>query len=255
MILSVPSQIARTQGSDAVIYYQVDQQTIADYPRGGAAASPTYRYFWASYIDQLIARKATGSGGELLFAHRNQQYSILSLSDSSGAVVERVAYQAYGQPTFTNSSGTTLSTSAKATRYTYTGCEWDPSLQLHYFRARWMSGLSGRFSGRDPIGFDGSEWNTYEFLQSSPNINLDFSGLGCRICTTLDSISEVKDSNGVIVACALNYVFDKSHAPQSYNGGLCRPECEQVLGCVDMPDMTGKVIKKLKSRSQRDFLF
>ncbi len=48
MILPVPSQIARTQGSDAVIYYQVDQQTIAEYPRGGAATSPTYRYFWAS---------------------------------------------------------------------------------------------------------------------------------------------------------------------------------------------------------------
>ncbi len=141
-------RVARTQGSDAVIYYQVVQQTIADYPRGGAATSPTYRYFWASYIDELIARKATGSGGELLFGHRNQQYSILSLSDSSGAVVERISYTAYGQPTFTNAAGTTLSSSAKATRYTYTGREWDASLQLLHFRARWMSGVSGRFEGR-----------------------------------------------------------------------------------------------------------
>ncbi len=83
----------------------------------------------------------------------NQQYSILSLSDSSGAVVERISYTAYGQPTFTNAAGTTLSSSAKATRYSYTGRELDPSLQLHHFRARWMSGVSGRFLGRDPMGF------------------------------------------------------------------------------------------------------
>ncbi len=170
-------RVARTQGSDAVVYYQVDQQTIADYPRGGAATSPTYRYFWASYIDELIARKATGSGGELLFAHRNQQYSILSLSDSSGAVVERISYTAYGQPTFTNAAGTTLSSSAKATRYSYTGREWDPSLELHNFRARWMSGVNGRFLGRDPIGFVARDWNVYKFVYSAPLSFLDPTGL------------------------------------------------------------------------------
>ena len=91
--------------------------------------------------------------------HSNQQYSILAISDSNGAVVERVAYQAYGQPTFTNAAGSTLSSSAKATRYSYTGREWDASLELHHFRARWMSGVCGRFVGRDPIGFLGSKWN------------------------------------------------------------------------------------------------
>ncbi len=107
----------------------------------------------------------------------NQQYSILSLSDSSGAVVERISYTAYGQPTFTNATGTTLSSSAKATRYSYTGREWDPSLQLHYFRARWMSGVSGRFIGRDPIGYLGSTWNIYGYLSSRAIIEVDPMGL------------------------------------------------------------------------------
>ena len=86
--------------------------------------------------------------------HRTQQYSIVAISNASGSVVERVAYTAYGQPTFTNASGSALSSSAKATRYTYTGREWDSALELHHFRARWMSGVSGRFVGRDPNGYE-----------------------------------------------------------------------------------------------------
>ncbi len=105
----------------------------------------------------------------------NQQYSILSLSDSSGAVVERVAYQAYSQPTFTNSSGTTLSTSAKATRYSYTGREWDPSLQLHHFRARWMSGVNGRFVTRDPIDYE-DDVSLYRILRDCPFSYVDPKG-------------------------------------------------------------------------------
>ncbi len=161
-------RVARTQGANAVVYFQVDQQTICDYPRGGAAASPTYRYFWGSYIDELIARKATGTGGAVLFAHRNQQYSIYAYSNSSGSVVERIAYAAYGQPTFMNAAGTVQSTSPNSIRYSYTGRQWDASLQLHHFRARWMGPVTGRFLGREPIGYAGSEWNLVELLCASP---------------------------------------------------------------------------------------
>ncbi len=146
-------RVARTQGADAVVYFQVDQQTICDYPRGGAAASPTYRYFWGSYIDELIARKATGTGGAVLFAHRNQQYSIYAYSNSSGAVVERIAYTAYGQPTFMNAAGTVQSTSPNSIRYSYTGREWDASLQLHFYRTRWMGFHLGRFNTRDLFNY------------------------------------------------------------------------------------------------------
>ncbi len=107
----------------------------------------------------------------------NQQYSILSLSDSSGAVVERISYTAYGQPTFTNAAGTTLSSSAKATRYSYTGREWDSSLGLQHFRARWLSGASGRFIANDPIGYNGSRWNLFEFCRGLVTKAIDPTGL------------------------------------------------------------------------------
>ena len=150
-------RVARTEGFNAVVYFQADQQTIADYPRGGAASTATYRYVFGSYIDEPVVRKTTGTGGTVLYFHRNQQYSIYALTDSSGTVSERYAYTAYGQPTFLNASATVQTSSAAGNRYTYTAREWDATLGLHHFRARWMSGLTGRFLTRDPIGYADGE--------------------------------------------------------------------------------------------------
>jgi RHS repeat-associated protein len=121
-------------------------------------------------------RKTTGNSGTVLYFHRNQQYSILALTDSSGNVSERYAYTAYGQPTFLNASATVQTSSAANNRYTYTAREWDATLGLHHFRARWMSGLTGRFLTRDPIGFKGSPFDLYEYCGSSPMRNTDPTG-------------------------------------------------------------------------------
>ncbi len=82
----------------------------------------------------------------------------------TGAVAERYAYTAYGQPTILDASGSPIGNqqSQIANRFTYTGREWDETLGLHLFRARWMSPLAGRFRGRDPIGFRG-EIKRYSF--------------------------------------------------------------------------------------------
>jgi len=76
-----------------------------------------------------------------------------------------------------DASASVLSSSAINNRYKYTGREWDATLELHHFRARWMSGLTGRFLTRDPIGFEGSEWNLYEFVKSNTGNSIDPSGL------------------------------------------------------------------------------
>jgi RHS repeat-associated protein len=107
--------------------------------------------------------------------HGNQQYSVTALSDSSGNVSERYTYTAYGQPTFLNASGTVQTSSAASNRYTYTGREWDSTLGLHHFRARWMSGVSGRFLTRDPIGYrDGL--SVYRFLRNQSLSSRDPNG-------------------------------------------------------------------------------
>jgi RHS repeat-associated protein len=137
---------------------------------------------YASYIDEPVVRKTAGTGGTLVYFHRNQQYSITAVTTSTGSIAERYAYAAYGQPTVLDASASVLSSSAINNRYTYTGREWDATLGLHHFRARWMSPSSGRFLGRDPIEILFVVINLYEFLQKhlfsstdpSGNISVDF---------------------------------------------------------------------------------
>ncbi|MFN9183630.1 MAG: RHS repeat domain-containing protein, partial [Planctomycetota bacterium] len=93
------------------------------------------------------------SGTAALYYHRNQQYSIVGLSDAAGTLVERYAYTAYGELTILAPNRTARATSSFQNRYTYTGREWDPTLRLYYFRARWLEPKAGRFIGRDPLGY------------------------------------------------------------------------------------------------------
>jgi RHS repeat-associated protein len=118
----------------------------------------------------------------------NHQYSITAITTSAGAISERYAYTAYGQPTVLNASASVLSSSAISNRYTYTGREWDATLGLHHFRARWMSPSAGRFLGRDPIGYEDG-WLLYKagmFL-----VGIDFSG---NKLTVLPSAANSKET-------------------------------------------------------------
>ena len=84
--------------------------------------------------------------------HRNQQYSVIALTNGSGAIQERYAYDAYGGLDIYDATGTSRTTSAENNRYTYTGREYDEDLSLYHYRARMYDSASGRFCSRDPIG-------------------------------------------------------------------------------------------------------
>ena len=111
--------------------------------------------------------------------HSNQQYSITAVTTSAGAIAERYAYSAYGEPTICGSSGSPLASSAINNRYSYTGREWDATVGLHHFRARWMSSKTGRFLSRDPIGYFSMDWNLSRFVFNQALVQVDPSGLKC----------------------------------------------------------------------------
>lgn len=168
-------RVYRQDSSSTTVYVQAGQQTIADYVSGTAASSPTYRYVYASYIDEPVFRyKPTGS--ESIYFHRNQQYSVVALTNGSGSIVERYAYSAYGVPTIADSSGSVLTSSAYSNRYTYTGREWDPVLLMYHYRARMYDANLGRFCSRDPIGFGGESYNLMRYGNGRPFDNVDPTG-------------------------------------------------------------------------------
>ena len=140
-------RVWRTESSATVVYVSAGQQVVCDYPSGAAPSStPTYRYVWGDYVDEPILRRA---GSTYHYYHHNQQFSTIGLTNSSGVVVERYGYTAYGQLSLTSGSGGSRSWSTNSNRYLYTGREWDDSVKLFYFRARWYEPLLGGLASRN----------------------------------------------------------------------------------------------------------
>ena len=180
----------------------------------------------------------------------NHQYSITAITTSTGAVAERYAYTAYGQPTILDASGTVLQTSNFSLRTSYTGREWDATLGLHHFRARWMSPSAGRFLGRDPIGYEGSEWGLYEIFESSSTRFTDPLGLSCTDdYNACDRESEADYRQCVRLGgrmCYWNYRRDQAICTAKFTscvaranartiGGICLVGVGGVICCIDTP--------------------
>jgi RHS repeat-associated protein len=135
--------------------------------------------FTASFFGStkaLHGEVATTSPATTTHNHSNQQYSVTAVTTSAGAIAERYAYSAYGEPTICDASGSTLSNSSISNRYSYTGREWDATVGLYHFRARWMSPKTGRFLGRDPLAY-ASDLLLYAYCSGYVLSALDPSGL------------------------------------------------------------------------------
>jgi RHS repeat-associated protein len=91
---------------------------------------------------------------------------VVRRTSQAGAVVHEYRYDAWGQ----------IEVGATEPGYAFTGREWDPEIELHYYRARYDDPKIGRFIGEDPIGF-GDGPNRYLYVQASPTNAVDPSGL------------------------------------------------------------------------------
>ena len=60
----------------------------------------------------------------------------------------------------------------------YTGRRSDPETGLQLNRHRFYHQQLGRWVSRDPIGYEGSQWNLYEYVNSRPVHELDPEGTG-----------------------------------------------------------------------------
>jgi hypothetical protein len=147
-------RVYRDDNTTAEIYFQAGQQTIADYVAGTAAASPKYNYLYASYIDEPVLREELATSTKLYF-HRNQQFSVLAVTDGSGSIAERYAYSPYGTPKLTGTSGSLTASSVIYNRCLYTGRDWDKALSLYCYRARLFLSESGHSAQGIPLALVG----------------------------------------------------------------------------------------------------
>ncbi len=102
--------------------------------------------------------------------------SIIALTDSTGAIVERYRYDVFGQVQITDAAGNLRSSSAFGNRFLFTGRELDAETALYYYRARYYNPKLGRFLQRDPVGYSAGI-NLYSYVDNNPINWLDPRGL------------------------------------------------------------------------------
>ena len=108
--------------------------------------------------------------------------SITDISDSSGNIVQRYRYTAYGVlDRIEDSSGNDITqTPIVGTSYTFTNREFDSETGLYYYRARYYDASTGRFLQRDPSPGDLENpitaINSATYVGNNPLKNIDPSG-------------------------------------------------------------------------------
>ena len=140
-------------------YYHTEQNQVVE-ERIDSSTDPDRQYTWGDrYVDDLVLRTrdtdSNGSLDETVYALHDSNWSITALTDTSGAVVERFRYDAYGRAAVLDAdfSADGDGTSDYAWEYRFTSREWDTESGLQYFRARYYDESTGRFINRDPIGY------------------------------------------------------------------------------------------------------
>ncbi|MCU0712032.1 MAG: hypothetical protein MUC43_08235 [Pirellula sp.] len=113
--------------------------------------------------------------------HRNGQYSITAMTTSTSEVAECYAFTAYGQPTILSDSGSPIGNqqSQIANRFTYTDREWDETLGLHHFRARWMSLMAIPGDRTGPEWHHDYPWIVKGLKELWPNLGTDSDAEEC----------------------------------------------------------------------------
>jgi RHS repeat-associated protein len=168
--------VKRTVNNAITTYYFCDgEKPIMEYNINNAVVGFNV---YGKGIDEIIQRGAYGTDNQWHWYFLNQDHegSVTHLTDTSGNIIERYRYDAFGAPTFYNGSGAQISTTAYGNRFLFTGREYAGALAYEY-RARMYSSYLGRFISEDPKLFDAGDYNLFRYCHNDPIDNVDPMGL------------------------------------------------------------------------------
>jgi len=165
--------VTNTTSFDDRVRYLYDGWREIEEQRAGS----TQQYVYGVWIDEpLTLDKDINNDGvidQTFFYQQDAKTYVAALTNRTGGVVDRVTYDAYGQPSLTQAF--------TSNPYLFTGRRYDPEAGMLYYRARYHQPGVGRFIHRDPIG-TWADWlnagNAYTYVANNPLTLVDPLGLG-----------------------------------------------------------------------------
>ena len=127
-------------------------------------------------VDHTSAGALPAGQSEPLYYLQDMMRSVVALTDSTGTVVEKYKYEAYGATYILSATGSPLPASGYGNPFLWTGQHYDAATNLYLYQYRAYSPTLGRFLQRDPIGYaDGM--NMYQYAGSNAIGAIDPLGL------------------------------------------------------------------------------
>lgn len=245
-------RIAKTTGSTTRRGYYSDQWQVLE-ERVGTSTSADSQYLWGvRYVDDLVLRDR---GSERLYSLSDALFNVVALTDATGAVVERFAYEPYGESESFNPNYTPYSGSDHQWSYRYTGRELDLETGLQINRMRYLHLQLGRWISRDPIDLISDNMtgtNNYTYVENIPLGTVDPMGL-------LGTQEDVLYCTGFLMN-VWKFAWLKYPCARELLGGFlfkqprpCPDECIEALKSLNSEFIFDSGIKsKLISRSSCD---
>jgi RHS repeat-associated protein len=135
---------------------------------GPLPAAESLRYLHGPAVDQVLARE--DAAGNVLWQLADHLGTVRDLVRDDGSLADHLRYDSFG-------NAIADANPAVASRYRFTGREFDLETGLHYYRARYYDASTGRFISEDPIGFDSGDANLFRYVHNDPLHARDPSGL------------------------------------------------------------------------------
>ncbi len=195
-------RIARTVDTDGVgpaaatseyfVYDGLDVWLDAD-----SAGNVTARYLFGDELDQPLARYRPGEGTSWYLT--DHLGSVRNILNSVGTIVDTIDYDSFGNIVSESSL-------QFGDRYKYTAREWDSQLGLYYYRARFYSPTTGRFTSEDPISYAGGQVNLNAYVGNAPTAYIDPFGLVAEGAGVMQWGTRVANSDtGALVGGSLGF--------------------------------------------------
>jgi RHS repeat-associated protein len=175
----IQKDVTLNQNTKSTYYYYSGHQMIEE---RDSTENVLRQFIYGSGIDEILRMDKYGDSGRTpYYFHTNANGSVTAITDANGDLVERVSYDGYGMPTFTDCrtdplNPQTVSHSVIGNDLLFHGRRYDKETNLYYYRARYYDPTTGRFLQYDPKGYYDS-MNLYQAFNMNGVNFLDPMGL------------------------------------------------------------------------------